>query len=251
LEPEVGQAAFDILNAAGYDVKVLPMIGAGASFLSKGFISQARDHAGKVLDAIKALDNGSGLSVVGCEPPEVYCLKHEYIALLPERRAEIESLTKRVWLVDEFVLRVGTFPSLTLPKIVETTGVGLLDHRITFHPHCHQRAEGPADDGLPSGTSATVEMLRMFGFDVDLIDAGCCGMAGTFGYEAEHYELSMQIGELGVLPKLREQRLENRDWSVASTGSACRIQIRHGTGIEAKHPLELVRDVLIANSSNG
>ncbi len=111
LEPQVAQAAFDILDALGYDVKVLPIVGAGASFLSKGFIKQARSHAGKVLDAINALDGGAGLSVVGCEPPEVYCLKHEYVGLLPERRAEIESITKRVWMVDEFLLRVGTWGS--------------------------------------------------------------------------------------------------------------------------------------------
>ncbi len=262
LEPQVAQAAFDVLNAAGYDVKVLPIVGAGASFLSKGFINQARDHAGKVLDAIQVLDGGAGLSVVGCEPPEVYCLKHEYLALLPERRAEIESIMKRVWLVDEFLLRVGNW--------VQQNQVEENKTKIVFHPHCHQRAEGLADDGLPIGTNATVAMLQSFGFEVDLIDAGCCGMAGTFGYDAEHYELSMQIGELQLFPKLREltpsahagtspksdketfynSQMPNVGFGggwvgVVSTGSACRIQIKQGAGIEAKHPLELVRDVLL------
>jgi Fe-S oxidoreductase len=234
LEPQVAQAAFDILDYAGFDIKVLRTVGAGASFLSKGFIDQARSHAEKVLDEIKALGGGAIVSVVGCEPPEVYCLKHEYVGLLPERRAEIESIAQNVWLVEEFVLRVGSWVGLGRS--------GEERQKITFHPHCHQRAEGLADDGLPLGTSATVEMLRMAGFDVDLIDAGCCGMAGTFGYDAEHYELSMQIGELGVLPKVRGAE------SVVSTGSACRIQIKQGTGIAAKHPLELVRDALIKQS---
>ena len=253
LEPQVAQAAFDILGAVGYEVKVLPIIGAGASFLSKGFIDAARSHAGKVLDAIKALDGGAGLSVVGCEPPEVYCLKHEYIGLLPERRAEIEAITKRVWMVDEFILRVGNLGN-ALESVSLMTGNLLSEkpqqqaaalQRVIFHPHCHQRAEGLADDGLPSGTSATVEMLRMAGFDVDLIDAGCCGMAGTFGYDAEHYELSMQVGELGVLPKIRESGRFAGNREIVSTGSACRIQIKQGAGIEAKHPLELVRDALL------
>ncbi len=239
LEPQVAEAAFDILNFAGYDVKVLPSIGAGASFLSKGFLDEARKHAGKVLDEIQALGGGADISVVGCEPPEVYCLKHEYVGLLPERRAEIESITKNVWLVDEFLLRIGTWVNQDAFSGHQT--------KVTFHPHCHQRAEGLADDGLPAGTAATVAMLQMAGFDVDLIDAGCCGMAGTFGYDAEHYELSMRIGELGVLPKIREQRAENRDCSVVSTGSACRIQIKQGAQIEAKHPLELVRDALLNN----
>jgi len=237
LEPQVAQAAFDILDAVGYDVKVLPIVGAGASFLSKGFIKQAREHAGKVLDAIKALDGGAGLSVVGCEPPEVYCLKHEYVKLLPDRRSEIESISKNVWLVDEFLVR--TPPLTPLIKKAEMNARG----KVTFQPHCHQRAEGLAGDGLPTGTSATVEMLKMFGFEVDLIDAGCCGMAGTFGFEAGHYELSMQIGELGVLPKARESRIENRE--LVSSGAACRMQILHGAGVEAKHPLELVSAKLI------
>jgi FAD/FMN-containing dehydrogenase/Fe-S oxidoreductase len=234
LEPDVAQAAFDVLRAVGYDVIVLPIVGAGASFLSKGFIRQARDHAGKVLDAIKALDGGAGLSVIGCEPPEIYCLKHEYTALLPERRSEIESIAKNTWLVEEFLLRVDMEIQ---PGAVENNQT-----KITFHPHCHQRAEGPAPDTKPSGTSATVELLRAFGFEVDTIDAGCCGMAGTFGYDAEHYDLSMQIGELAVLPKIREAGLANR--AIVSTGSACRIQIRQGTGQDAQHPLVLIANLL-------
>ena len=83
----------------------------------------------------------------------------------------------------------------------------------------------------------------MFGFDVNLIEAGCCGMAGSFGYDAEHYELSMQVGELGVLPKIRE--LGNQGSGVVSSGAACRMQIEHGAGIKAQHPLVLVRDVML------
>lgn len=230
LEPSIEQAAFDVLNAAGYEVLILPMIGAGASFLSKGFIKAAHKHAEKVLDGIKTLDGGTGLSVVGCEPPEVYCLKHEYIALLPERREEIDSITKNVWLVDEFLLRAEGWKDQI--KLNENKT------KITFQPHCHQRAEGPAEDGLPSGTAATAALLRAFGFEVDIIDAGCCGMAGTFGYDAEHYELSMQIGELGVLPKARASK------KIVSTGSACRLQIRHGAGKEVEHPLVLISNYI-------
>jgi Fe-S oxidoreductase len=122
------------------------------------------------------------LSVVGYEPPEVYCLKHECIALAPNRRAEIESLKNRTWVLDEFIMRVVTLESDSLlsgvlMKLHEQASA--LQKKITFHPHCRQRAEGLADDGLPTGAAATVEMLRTFGFDVDVIDSGCCGMAGT------------------------------------------------------------------------
>jgi Fe-S oxidoreductase len=84
IEPEVEEAAIFILNKLGYDVKILPIIGAGASLLSKGFLDAAQRHAEKVLSEIKRLDGGAGIPVVGCEPPEVYCLKHEYKSLLAE-----------------------------------------------------------------------------------------------------------------------------------------------------------------------
>jgi Fe-S oxidoreductase len=239
LEPQVEEAAYNILDQAGYDVKVLPEIGAGASLLSKGFIDAARGHAEKVLDSISALDGGAGLSVVGCEPPEVYCLKHEYMALLPGRRTEIEAVIKNVWLLDEFLLRSDAVDAMR----VAASGLPVerksdFNKKITFHPHCHQRAQGLADDGMPTGTASTVALLRAFGFEVEVIDAGCCGMAGTFGYDAEHYELSMQVGELGVLPKVR--LAEN----IVSTGSACRLQIKQGAGKEAQHPLVLISNYL-------
>lgn len=257
IEPEVEEAAVCLLNGLGYDVKLLPVIGAGASLLSKGFLEAAGRHADRVLDEIQRLDGGAGLSVVGCEPPEIYCLKDEYASLLPGRREEIRALTGRVWLVDEFILRDATSPPAPL-----LAGEG---GKLVFQPHCHQRAQGPADDGLPSGTVATVEMLRLFGFEVETLEAGCCGMAGTFGYDAGHYELSMKVGELGVLPKIRSlspsqppphpkrtfggvretpgtdvgevSRSDGGGSGIISSGAACRMQIQQGAGVEARHPL--------------
>jgi Fe-S oxidoreductase len=164
----------------------------------------------------------------------VYCVKHEYSSLLPNRHEEIKSITQRVWLVDEFILRIANQEELgdfTSP---------LQNNRLTLHPHCHHRAEGPAADGLPAGVSATVAMLKRFGYDVDVIEAGCCGMAGTFGYDAEHYELSMKVGELGVLPKVREIK----DHELVSSGAACRMQIKQGADMDARPPLLLVSERL-------
>ncbi|MBL8091117.1 MAG: FAD-binding protein [Anaerolineales bacterium] len=225
LEPEVKEAAIDLLNYFGYEVKVLPMIGAGAAFLSKGFIEQAKRHAEKVLGEIKRLGAESIVGVVGCEPPEVYCLKHEYVALLPNRKEEIESISKNVFLVEGFILRVVKLGKLNI--LPDETN----KEKVFFHPHCHQRAEGEL---------ATVELLKLFGFDVELSDAGCCGMAGTFGFDKEHYELSMQIGEMKLLPQVRKMKEE----IVVSSGAACRMQIQHGAGVEAKHPLVVMRDVI-------
>jgi FAD/FMN-containing dehydrogenase/Fe-S oxidoreductase len=235
IEPEVEDAAVFILNKLGYGVKILPIIGAGASLLSKGFLEAAQRHAEKVLSEIKSLDGGADIPVVGCEPPEVYCLKHEYASLLPNRRPEIQSLTKRVWLVDEFILRVANLEHFRLSHLKGTE----MKEKIILHPHCHQRAEGLAEDGLPSGAPATAAMLRMFGFEVDVTDAGCCGMAGTFGYDAEHYELSMQVGE-----RIFNSEIRKRNSEIVSSGAACRMQIGQGAGVEARHPLLLAAERL-------
>jgi Fe-S oxidoreductase len=238
IEPQVEQAAFDVLSACGYDVQVLPVIGAGASLLSKGFLAAAKQHAGKMLDALNQLDPQREAMIVGIEPPEIYTLKHDYLDLIPERKDEIASRAARIWLLDEFLLRSEKFTALKL----RTTSVGA--EKIRFQPHCHQRAEGLASDGLPSGTSATVELLRVCGYEVEVIEAGCCGMAGTFGYEAEHYELSMKVGELKLFPKIREWN-DADEMELASTGAACRMQIAQGTGVNAVHSIQLIHKCLV------
>lgn len=248
IEPEVEQAAFDVLSKCGYDVHVLPVIGAGATFLSKGFVLESRQHARRVLDALYQIDPTNEAAVVGIEPPEIYCLKHDYLDLLPQMEKEITPRMEKVWFLDEFLLRSDQFRSLrvgTWGEVAEPNN-NLAAKKIRFHPHCHQRAEGPVDDGIASGTSATLELLRACGYDVELMDTGCCGMAGTFGYESEHYDLSMKVGELKLFPQLREWKTQNDGSSIASSGAACRMQIEQGVGVKAVHPL-----MLIANSLKG
>jgi Fe-S oxidoreductase len=248
IEPEVEQAAFDVLSKCGYDVHVLPVVGAGATFLSKGFVMEARQHARRVLDALYQIDPTNEAAVVGIEPPEIYCLKHDYLDLLPQLEKEITARMEKVWFLDEFLLRSDEFRSLRVGTVDTTSepNNNLTTRKIRFHPHCHQRAEGPADDGIASGTSATIELLQACGYDVELMDTGCCGMAGTFGYESEHYDLSMKVGELKLFPQLRELKTQNDGSLIASSGAACRMQIEQGTSVQAIHPL-----MLIANFLNG
>lgn len=233
VEPQVEQAAFDVLDLAGFDLIVLPVIGAGASLLSKGMIGPARGHAVRVLDALARLDPDVSLPVVGIEPPELYTLKNDYLSLLPARADEIKRRAEKTWLVEELLVRSGAltrFRALNLPA----------GGSLKFQPHCHQRAEGPAADGSPNGVNATVELLRACGYAVDVLNTGCCGMAGTFGYDAEHYELSMQVGALQVFPQVKAAV----DSKIISTGAACRMQIVQGTGVNVEHPLVLARQVL-------
>ena len=268
IEPETEQAALDLLTACGLDVHVLPIVGAGASFLSKAFIDQARAHAERVLDLLNQVDQTCEMPVVGIEPPEIYTFKDDYIDLLPERAEEIKQRTDQVWLLDEFLVRSAEFINLRIAnkKRLSSAETDSSDSKVYFHPHCHQRAQGPAPDGLPNGTNATLELLRSCGYDVQLMDTGCCGMAGTFGYEAEHYDLSMEIGELKLFPMVREltssvplhkstspksveKKIQKAQYQirfgggwegVVSSGAACRMQIRQGTGVQAVHPIVLV-----------
>lgn len=261
IEPQVEDAALEVLAMCGYDVRVLPIVGAGASLLSKGFADAARRHAEKTLGLLNQVDPEREAFIVGVEPPEIYLLKNDYVDLHPDRSDEIQQRGKNVWLVDEFLLRSSEFSAQRVARLEKQNRVENQDRKIKFHPHCHQRAEGPAEDGLPSGANASVELLRACGYDVELSDAGCCGMAGTFGYEAEHYALSMKIFER-FESRGRESRewkmeagnssipighgVENRKPQIVSTGAACRIQVQHGLGIKARHPIEWVRDSLKA-----
>jgi Fe-S oxidoreductase len=206
-------------------------------------LDPAKRHAGKVLDALNQLDPENEAVIVGVEPPDIYTLKHDYYDLLPERRDEIASRAARTWLLDEYLVRSSKFHSLRVGSMAENNKKDRIT--IKFQPHCNQRAEGPAVDGLPNGANATVDLLQCCGYEAELLDTGCCGMAGTFGYEADHYELSMQVGELKLFPAIREQKKIGRDFVVASTGAACRMQVQQGTGVDAVHPIMLVRDRLL------
>jgi Fe-S oxidoreductase len=248
MEPETEQAAFDILARCGYDIQVLPILGAGASFLSKGFIDEARRHAMRLLDLLNQIDPAGEIPTVGVEPPEIYTFKNDSMDLLPQRQEEINRRTQNVWLLDEYLLRSKEFLDLRVVNKEQLAAPQEIASakKVLFHPHCHQRAEGPSSDGLPSGTNATLELLRSCGYKVELMDTGCCGMAGTFGYETEHYDVSMKVGELKVFPKIKE--LGNGRKSnivIASSGAACRMQIKQGTDVEAIHPI-----VLVANRIN-
>jgi Fe-S oxidoreductase len=179
----------------------------------------------------------------------------------------MRSLAKRSWFVDELmlrenldaekhILRVVTsirqekeqnpLPenSASLAKPKSAKSAKSVDKKISLHGHCYQKARPPADDGLPVGQEATAEMLRAVGYEVEIIPSGCCGMAGSFGYEEEHYQLSMDVGELVLFPEIRQKAVLNENISIAAPGTSCREQILDGTDIIAKHPLVLVAYLL-------
>jgi FAD/FMN-containing dehydrogenase/Fe-S oxidoreductase len=227
--PQVTADALRVLAAAGVKAAVLPFEGAGRTLISKGLLPQAKEYAAKVVRVIEAWDPERRLPVIGIEPSEIYTFKDEYLDLLPGAEG-VSALAKRSYMLDEFLLRRGLDglrAALTTPA----------QPSVLMHGHCYQKAQAPADDGMPSGQQASAALLRELGYEVELVNSGCCGMAGSFGYEAEHYELSMQIGEIAVFPAVRNAPAGQH---VVAVGASCRSQIASGTQREALHPVSLL-----------
>ncbi|NJC85447.1 FAD-binding protein [Planosporangium mesophilum] len=225
-EPQIGRAAVELLEAAGWRVRLESGGCCGRASFSKGLLDDAKHKAG-ALAARLARATEPGSPIVGCEPSCILTLRDEHRQLLPDD-ACVADVSGRVRQVEELLLEALDAGRLRLG------GSPLSGRRIVYHGHCHQKAE--------VGTAATVALLRRIpGVEVVELDAGCCGMAGSFGFESEHYELSMAVGNDRLFPAVRA---EPADTVVAATGVSCRQQIRHGTERVAWHPLELVRQAL-------
>jgi Fe-S oxidoreductase len=223
-EPAIGRAAIELLEAAGWRVRLESAGCCGRSSISKGLLDQARGMAEAMVDRL-APEAERGVPIVGCEPSCLLTLREEHLGLLPDDPRPVRhDLRARV--VGELLVEAIDDGALALDPDAAVSG-----RPILFHGHCHQKAL--------AGTGATVALLeRIPGAQVTELDAGCCGMAGSFGFEAEHYDLSMQIGESRLFPALREAPAGTL---VAATGVSCRQQIGHGVGQRAWHPVELVK----------
>jgi FAD/FMN-containing dehydrogenase/Fe-S oxidoreductase len=223
-EPAIGRAAIELLEAAGWNVRLESAGCCGRSSISKGLLDQACGMASSMVGRL-APEAARGVPIVGCEPSCLLTLREEHVSLLPDDpRAQVVADQTR--LVEELLVEAIDDGALVLDP-----GASVSGREILFHGHCHQKAL--------AGTAATVALLqRIPGARVTELDAGCCGMAGSFGFEAEHYDLSMRIGESRLFPALREAA---EGTLVSATGVSCRQQIGHGVGQRAWHPVELVR----------
>ncbi|RSM81314.1 FAD-binding oxidoreductase [Kibdelosporangium aridum] len=225
-EPGVGRAAISLLEQAGWQVRLESSGCCGRAGISKGLLDDAKRKA----TALTAQLDASSGPIVGCEPSCVFTLQDEYLSLLPDNPA-VKSVASRVRQVEELLVEAIDSGALQLSSALE-------GKEILYHGHCHQKAE--------VGTAATVELLRRIpGVTVTELDAGCCGMAGSFGFEAEHYDVSMQVGEDRLFPAIRSSA---PDVVVAATGVSCRQQIRHGTSRQAQHPVELLAQVVVTSA---
>jgi FAD/FMN-containing dehydrogenase/Fe-S oxidoreductase len=226
-EPGIGKAVVQLLEAAGYDVRLESKGCCGRPSISKGLLDDARKKAKNLADSLCASGAAEG-PIVGCEPSCILTLRAEHVQLLPDD-ANVKAVAAQVKLPEELLVEAIDAGRLRLREDSWLAG-----RTIVFHGHCHQKAE--------AGTAATVALLqRIPGVTVQELDAGCCGMAGSFGYEAEHYDVSLRVGEDRLFPAVRAAA---PDAVIAATGVSCREQIHHGTERQARHPVELVLEAL-------
>ena len=227
-EPGVGVAAVELLEMAGWEVELIGDRCCGRAAISKGRLDDA-GHLAQSMTARLAGLARQGVMIAGVEPSCILTLTEEHLALQPDNE-DAKVVAGQVRLVDELILDALDAGRLRMDPTSPLAG-----RRFLFHGHCHQKAL--------AGTSSSVRLLSLIpGAAVVEVDAGCCGMAGSFGFEAEHYELSMQIGGMRLFPAVKAADAATL---IAATGVSCRQQIEHGTGRPARHPVELIREAVL------
>ena len=226
---EIGIKAIKLLNAFGYRVIIPDHDESGRTYLSKGLLRQAKKLASYNVSRLKDLVTEDA-PLIGIEPSAILTFRDEYPELVDENlRADARKLAKNVFLFEEFI--AGQAQDIFDNKSRYTVA----SKEILLHGHCHQKAL--------ASTDSTRKMLSIpLNYKVREISSGCCGMAGAFGYEAEHYSVSMKVGELVLFPEVRKA---SQEVILAAPGTSCRHQIADGTGRKAFHPIEILFDALI------
>jgi FAD/FMN-containing dehydrogenase/Fe-S oxidoreductase len=222
--PELGRAAVKVLEAAGFEVALADKKCCGRPMISKGLLQKAKENAAYNVDRFAPYAE-QGIPIVGLEPSCILTFRDEYPDLLDDPRAA--RLAAGTFLIEEFLLGLHEKERLRLPLRAGAKSVML-------HGHCHQKAL--------VGSNPSLQLLRLLpGARVDEIDSGCCGMAGSFGYEKEHYEMSLAIGNRRLFPAIRATDPASE---IVAAGVSCRQQIAHGTGRRARHLVEVLADAL-------
>jgi FAD/FMN-containing dehydrogenase/Fe-S oxidoreductase len=222
LHPETGKSAVDVLEAAGYRVELPPRpLCCGRPLYDYGMLTFAKRQLRQIIEALRSALR-EGVSVVGLEPSCVAVFRDELINLFPEDE-DAQRLSRQSFFLTEFLVREGFEPP-TLPR------------KAIVHGHCHHKA-------IAKMTNEET-LLAGLGLDFEILDSGCCGLAGSFGYEADHYGISMQIGERALLPAVRAAAA---DTLVVADGFSCRQQIVHATGRRALHIAQLLQIALHTN----
>ncbi|MFH6769161.1 FAD-linked oxidase C-terminal domain-containing protein [Gaetbulibacter aquiaggeris] len=227
LDTQIGLDAIALLTKLNYEVKLVDHAESGRAFLSKGLLKQAKDVANINVNSFKNIISKDS-PLIGIEPSAILTFKDEYLKLADDKTSA-ENISKHTYLIEEFFqneIEIGN---------IKAEQFTLEAKEIKFHGHCHQKAL--------SNQSSSFSVLNLpKNYKVTIIPSGCCGMAGSFGYEKEHYEVSMTIGEQTLFPAIRNAA---EDTIIAANGTSCRHQIKDGTQREARHPITILRQALV------
>ncbi len=224
----IGLTAVRLLEKLGYQVEIPVHRESGRAAVSKGLLKKAQRFADANVQALFPLVSNE-TPLLGVEPSAILSFRDEYPELVSAGiRDKARNLARNTFLVDEFIAAEMQKGNITKEQFTKQTAI------IKYHGHCQQKAV--------ISTAATTYMLSFpENYTVEEIESGCCGMAGSFGYEKEHYELSVKIGEMVLFPKVRKA---TPDTIIAASGTSCRRHIAENTGRTAKHPVEVLWEAL-------
>lgn len=226
MDTDLGKDAIELLTRLGYDVQLF-YAESGRTYLSKGFLKQAKKLA---LDNVRELKVflAQDTPVLGIEPSAILSFRDEYKRLVPDQEG-VKAIADNVFLIEEFLAKEIEKGLLTSDRFTKEAKT------IKIHNHCHQKAL--------SNQKVTFDILNLpENYSVTIISSGCCGMAGSFGYEKEHYDVSMQIGELKLFPAIR---MSGETTIISANGTSCRHQIKDGTDRDAMHPITILKNALV------
>ncbi|RFN58100.1 FAD-binding and (Fe-S)-binding domain-containing protein [Marixanthomonas ophiurae] len=227
LDAEIAEDAFDLLIGLGYKVTIIDHLDSARALISKGFIEEAKKEVDSNIDYLKDIVSEEK-PMLGIEPSAILGFRDEYLRMADDI-ASAKVLSINCFLLEEFLASEIKLGNITATQFTSEA------RRIKIHNHCHQKAL--------SNQKITFDLLNLpKNYKPTIIPSGCCGMAGSFGYEKEHYEVSMQIGELKLFPAVRKA---SKDTIIAANGTSCRHQIKDGTGVQALHPITILKRALI------
>ena len=226
-DTEIGKDTVIVLKRLGYNPTFIKHPESGRSFISKGFLKEAKAIANKNVSIFKDLITNKR-PLIGIEPSAILTFRDEYIRLADDVNSA-KIIAKNTFTIEEFLQ--NEFEKGNIRANQFTTE----KKSIKIHGHCHQKAL--------SSTQATFSILNIpENYSPTIMNTGCCGMAGSFGYEKEHYKISMQVGEDTLFPKIRNT---SKETEIIASGTSCRHQILDGTNRYAKHPITVLREAII------
>ena len=227
LDAEIAEYAFDLLIGLGYKVTAVQHLDSARALISKGFLEQAKTEVNTNIEYFKNTISEEK-PLLGIEPSAILGFRDEYLRLADDKTSA-EAISKQSFLIEEFLDSEIKLGNITANQFTGEEKI------IKIHNHCHQKAL--------SNQKVTFDLLNLpKNYKPTIIPSGCCGMAGSFGYEKEHYEISMQIGELKLFPAVRKA---SKNTIIAANGTSCRHQIKDGTGVKALHPVTVLKQALI------